>query len=150
MVLSRPNYFLAKVMMFAQQDAVEKIQPQQQSLLLRKNKIQQQQQQQQSLRIMGTFRFRAMCVRKRKEIPPQFFKGRLFETISGYSTNPAIPPYPIALGHYTSWSTDSAGHNKVCDVTAAADKVLWKYFCVDIFFVGPPLVRRVDKGPTSK
>ena len=24
---------------------------------------------------------------------------------------------PIILGHYTSWSTDSAGHNGVCDVT---------------------------------
>ena len=83
---------------------------------------------------MAKVRFGAIGVYKRKEIPPPIFGGRLFETISGYSTNPAIPPYPIALGHYTSWSTDSAGHNKVCDVTAAADKVLWKQLCVDAYF----------------
>ena len=45
---------------------------------------------------------------------------------------------PITLGHYTSWSADSAGNNKVCDVTAAADKLLWKHFCVDTFFSWVP------------
>ena len=40
---------------------------------------------------------------------------------------------PIALRHYTSWSTAFAVNNKVCDVTAAADKVLWKHFCIDTY-----------------
>ena len=45
---------------------------------------------------------------------------------------------PITLGHYTSWSTDSAGNNKVCDVTTAADKVLWKHFALTHIFRGSP------------
>ena len=45
---------------------------------------------------------------------------------------------PITLGHYTSWSTDSASNTKVCDVTAAADKVLWEHLCVDTSFSWVP------------
>ena len=81
---------------------------------------------------MGTFRFGARCVYKRKEIPPPILGGRLFETISGYFPNPAIP-----LGHYTSWSTDSAGNNKVCDVTATADASWWKHFRANLFRGSP-------------
>ena len=44
----------------------------------------------------------------------------------------------ITLGHYTSWSADSAGPNKVWDVTTAADKLLWKHFCVDTYFSWVP------------
>ena len=52
---------------------------------------------------MGTFRFRAICVYKRKEIPPPIFGGRLFETISGYFPNPAIPPYNIRTLHFVEY-----------------------------------------------
>ena len=45
---------------------------------------------------------------------------------------------PITLGHYTSWSADSAGHNKVWDVKAAADQLLWKHFCIDTHFSWVP------------
>ena len=88
---------------------------------------------------MGTFRFGARCVYKRKEIPPQFFGGgfsKLYQVTSQTQLS-----RPITLGHYTSWSADSAGNNKVCDVTAAADKLLWKHFLLrrHIFFVGPSL-----------
>ena len=86
---------------------------------------------------MGTFRFGAISVYKRKEIPPPILGGMLFETISGYFPNPAIPPYNITE-HYTSWSADSAGNNKVCDVKAAADKLLWKHFCIDTHFSWVP------------
>ena len=80
---------------------------------------------------MARVRFGARCVYKRKEILPYFLGG-------GFSKLGQVTPQtqlsrPITLGHYTSWSTDSAGNNKVCDVTAAADKLLWKHFCVDTY-----------------
>ena len=69
---------------------------------------------------------------KERRYLPQFFGGgfsKLYQVTSQTQLS-----RPITLGHYTSWSTDSAGNNKVCDVTAAADKVLWKHFCVDTYF----------------
>ena len=81
---------------------------------------------------MGTFRFGAICVYKRKEIPPPIFGGgfsKLYQVTSQTQLS-----RPITLGHYTSWSADSAGPNKVWDVTAAAGKLLWKHFCVDTSF----------------
>ena len=95
-----------------------------------------QQQQQQSLCIMARVRFRAICVYKRKEIPPPIFGGnfsKLYQVTSQTQLS-----RPITLGHYLSWSADSAGNNKVCDVTAAADKLLWKHFCVDTYFSWVP------------
>ena len=95
-----------------------------------------QQQQQQSLCIIATLRFRAIGVYKRKEIPPQFFGGgfsKLYQVTSQTQLS-----RPITLGHYTSWSADSAGNNIVCDVTAAADQLLWKHFCVDTHFSWVP------------
>ena len=85
---------------------------------------------------MARVRFRAIGVYKREEIPPPILGGRLFETMSGSSQTQLSRP--ITLRHYTSWSTDSAGNNKVCDVTAAADKLLWKHFCVDTYFSWVP------------
>ena len=40
---------------------------------------------------------------------------------------------PITL-RQSSWSTEFADNNEVCDVTAAADKLLCKHLCVDAFF----------------
>ena len=85
--------------------------------------MEQEQKQEGSLRVMGTFRFGARCVYKRKEIPPPILGGRLFETISGYFPNPAIPP----LGHYTSWSADSAGNKNWSNITATG-QLHWKRF----------------------
>ena len=74
--------------------------------------------------------------------PPMFVWGEGFSKLYQVTSQTQLPR-PITLGHYTSWSTDSAGNNKVCDVTAAADKLLWKHFLLrrHIFFVGPPLAR---------
>ena len=44
----------------------------------------------------------------------------------------------IALRHYTSRSTDSAGNNNLCDVTAAAGQLLWKHSRVDTSFLWAP------------
>ena len=91
----------------------------------------EEEEQQQSLCIIATLRFRAIGVYKRKEIPPPIWGGcfwKLYEVTSQTQLS-----RPITLGHFTSWSTDSVGNNKVSDVTAAADKILWKHFCVDTF-----------------
>ena len=85
---------------------------------------------------MGTFRFGAISVHKRKEIPPPIFGGG-FTTLYQVTSQTQLSR-PITLGHYTSWSTDFAGNNKVCDVTAAADKLIWKHFCVDTYFSWVP------------
>ena len=85
---------------------------------------------------MGTFRFKAICVYKRKETPLQFVGGgfsKLYQVTFQTQLSRSI-----TLGHYTSWSADSAGHNKVWDVTAVADKLLWKHFCVDTYFSWVP------------
>ena len=85
---------------------------------------------------MATVRFGAIGVYKRKEIPPPIWGGgfsKLYQVTSQTQLSRTI-----ALGHYTSWSPDSAGNNKVCDVPAAADKLLWKHFCVDTFFSWVP------------
>ena len=85
---------------------------------------------------MGTFRFRAISVYKRKEIPPPICWGgfsKLYQVTSQTQLS-----RPITLGRYTSWITDSACNNEVCDVTAAADKVSWKPFCEDTFFSWVP------------
>ena len=59
--------------------------------------------------------------------PPMFVWGEGFSKLYQVTSQTQLPR-PITLGHYTSWSTDSAGNNKVCDVTAAADKLLWNTF----------------------
>ena len=56
-----------------------------------------QQQQQQSLRVMGTFRFGAIGVYKRKEIPPPILGGKLFETIQWASPNPATVRFGLSV-----------------------------------------------------
>ena len=67
---------------------------------------------------------------------PQFLGGgfsKLYQVTSQTQLS-----RPITLGHYTSWSADSAGHNKVCDVKAAADQLLWKHFSIDTHFSWVP------------
>ena len=98
---------------------------------------------------MGTFRFGAIRVYKRKETPPQTFRGA-FSNLYQVTSQTQLSR-PITLGHYTSWSADSAGHNKVWDVKAAADQLLWKHFCVDTHFSwAPPPARWVGGGPTNR
>ena len=66
--------------------------------------------------------FWATCVFKRKEVLRPFWGGgfpKLYQVTSQTQLS-----RPIALGHYPLWSADSAGNNKVCDVPAAADKLL--------------------------
>ena len=75
---------------------------------------------------MARVRFRAIGVYKRKETLPPILGGgfpKLYQVTSQTQLS-----RPIILGHYTSWSTDSADNNKVNDVTATADKILWNYF----------------------
>ena len=57
---------------------------------------------------------------------------------------------PITLGHYTSWSTDSAGTNKVCDVTATAEDMMETLLRRHTFLLRPPLARWVGGGPTNR
>ena len=74
---------------------------------------------------MATLRFGAICVHKRKETPPLIFGGnfsKLYQVTSQTQFS-----RPTAFGRYTSWSTDSASNNNVCEVTAAADIFLWKH-----------------------
>ena len=73
---------------------------------------------------------------KERRYLPQFLGGgfsKLYQVTSQTQLS-----RPITLGHYTSWSADSAGNNKVCDVKAAADKLLWKHFCIDTHFSWVP------------
>ena len=60
-------------------------------------------------------------LQKKRDTSPNFLGGgfsKLYQVTSQTQLS-----RPITLRHYTSWSADSAGHNKVWDVTAAADKV---------------------------
>ena len=73
---------------------------------------------------------------KERRYLPQFLGGgfsKLYQVTSQTQLS-----RPITLGHYTSWSADSAGNNKVCDVKAAADQSLWKHFCIDTHFSWVP------------
>ena len=63
----------------------------------------------------------------------------VFETISGYFPNPAIPPYNIRTLHFGS--ADSAGNTKVCDVKAAAAIIMETLLHRHTFLVGPPPAR---------
>ena len=75
-------------------------------------------------------------LKKKGDTSPKFWGGgfsKLYQVTSQTQLS-----RPITLGHYTSWSADSAGHNKAWDVTAAADKLLWKHFCVDTYFLWVP------------
>ena len=98
---------------------------------------------------MGTFRFRAICVYKRKEIPPPIFGGRLFETISGYFPNPAIPPYNIRTLHFVECRLCRSQQSVGCD-SGGGQSIMEIFLRRHIFFVGPPVVRWVDRGPTSR
>ena len=71
-------------------------------------------------------------LQKKGDTSPKFWGGgfsKLYQVTSQTQLSRSI-----TLGHYTSWSTDSASNNNMCDVTAAADKLLWKHFCVDAYF----------------
>ena len=75
-------------------------------------------------------------LQKKGDTSPKFLGGgfsKLYQVTSQTQLS-----RPITLGHYTSWSADSAGNNKVCDVKAAADKLLWKHFCIDTHFSWVP------------
>ena len=85
---------------------------------------------------MARVRFGAIGIYKRKEIPPPILEGgfsKLYQVTSQTQLSRLI-----TLGHYTSWSADSAGNNKVYDVKAAADQLLWKHFCIDTHFSWVP------------
>ena len=71
-------------------------------------------------------------LQKKGDTSPKFLGGRFSKLYQ--VTSQTQLSRPITLGHYTSWSADSAGPNKVWDVTAAADKLFWKHFCVDTHF----------------
>ena len=58
---------------------------------------------------------------KERRYLPQFFGGGFSKLYQ--ATSQTQLSRPIALGRYTSWSTDSAGNNNFCDVTAAADQL---------------------------
>ena len=98
---------------------------------------------------MGTFRFGAMCVHKRKEIPPPILGGRLFETISGYFPNPAIPPYYIRTLHFVECRLCRSQQSVGCD--SGSGKIIMETLLRrHIFFVGPLLARWVVVGgPTN-
>ena len=75
-------------------------------------------------------------LQKKGDTSPNFWGGgfsKLYQVTSQTQLS-----RPITLGHYTSWSADSAGTNKVCDVKAAAGKLLWKHFCIDTHFSWVP------------
>ena len=75
-------------------------------------------------------------LQKKGDTSPKFLGGgfsKLYQVTSQTQLS-----RPITLGHYTSWSADSAGPNKVWDVTAAADKLLWEHLCVDTSFSWVP------------
>ena len=73
-----------------------------------------------------------MRLQKKRDTSPNFWEGGFSKLYQG--TSQTQLSRPIALGHYTSWSADSAGNNTVWDVTVAADKLLWKHFCVESYF----------------
>ena len=78
---------------------------------------------------------RGAFTKERRDLP-QFWGGgfsKLYQVTSQTQLSRLI-----TLGHYTSWSADSAGNNKVCDVKAAADQSLWKHFCIDTHFSWVP------------
>ena len=83
-------------------------------------------QQQQSLCIMATFRFEAMrAYKKQQRFLPQFLGG-------GCSNTSQVTPHSqlyrlIILGSYTSWNTDGACDNTLCNMTPAG-QLSWKHF----------------------
>ena len=89
---------------------------------------------------MGTFRFGARCVYKRKEIPPPILGGRLFETISGDFPNPAIPPYNIRTLHFAEYRLSRSQQSVGCD-SGGGQIIMETLLRRHIFFVGLPLAR---------
>ena len=75
-------------------------------------------------------------LQKKGDTSPKFLGGRFSKLYQ--VTSQTQLSRPITLGHYTSWSADSAGPSKVWDVTAAADKLFWEHFCVDTHFSWVP------------
>ena len=102
-------------------------------ILIEKNEI--------SLRIVGMFRFGAMRVCKTKDMPPVFFRRGLFEAISGYFPNPAIPPYYFRTLHFVEKRL--CKQRNLCHGTAMC-QVLWKHLCIDAYFSWVP--RSVSRG----
>ena len=99
---------------------------------------------------MARVRFGARCVYKRKEIPPPIFGGRLFETISGYFPNPAIPPYNIRTLHFVECRLCRSQQSVGCD-SSGGQIIMETLLRRHIFFVGPPLARWViGRGPTNR
>ena len=98
---------------------------------------------------MGTFRFGAICVYKRKEIPPPIFGGRLFETISGYFPNPAIPPYNFRTLHFVEYRLCRQQKLLWCD-SGSGPIMMETLLRRHVFLVGPPLARWVDGGTTKR
>ena len=99
---------------------------------------------------MGTFRFGAISVYKRKEILPPILGGRLFETISGYFSNPAIPPYNIRTLHFVECRLCRSQQSVGCD-SSGGQIIMETLLRRHIFFVGPPLARWViGRGPTNR
>ena len=99
---------------------------------------------------MGTFRFWAIGVYKRKEVPPPIFGGRLFETISGDFPNPAIPPYIIRTLHFVERRLCRSQQSVGCD-SGSGQIIMETLLRRHIFFVGPPLARWVvGGGPTNR
>ena len=76
-----------------------------------------------------------MRLQNKKDTSPNFGGGlsKLYQVTSQSQLS-----RPITLRHYTSWSSDSAGNNNLCDVTAAADQLAWKHFCVDTYLSWVP------------
>ena len=98
---------------------------------------------------MGTFCFGARCVYKRKEIPPPIFWGRLFETISGYFPNPAIPPYNIRTLHFVECRLCRSQYSVGCD-SGGGPIILEPLLRRHTFLLGTPPARWAGGGPTNR
>ena len=79
-------------------------------------------------------------LQKKGDTSPKFFGGKVFETISGYFPNPAIPPYNIKTLHFVECRLCRSQQSVGCD-SGGRQSIMEIFLRGHIFFVGPPPAR---------
>ena len=100
---------------------------------------------------MATLRFVATCVYKRKDrpLPISRFFGGLFQTISGYFSDPTIPPYNFKTLHFVECRLCRQQWREWCD-SGRGQSIMDTILRRCIFHVGPPLAKQECGGPTNR
>ena len=115
------KYFLSKIVILLQQDAIERKQWHQPEFPSRENKIQEQ-----SPKVLGALRFTSRSVCKRGELLSPKRGGRFLDTISGSSPSPWSRPITSAHRN-SSWSASYDSAHTPCRMVPRRAIQSWGY-----------------------